>query len=433
MVFYCIISVLVWGATLFSVLRMCNNSGLALPDGRIRAFICAKDNMYLGERVSTKKCKKVALYAFLYRIFIYAAAIPIIYMYIYNRTGFSLDDYLATWQKWDATCYIRIAENGYSYTEEGENLMLVFFPLYSFAVGILRYILTDTRIAALLVSTLCYSVACGYIYALVSEDYNKSIARASVVLLSVSPFSFFFGSMMTESTFLMTTAMTFYYIRRHNWKLVAIVGTLAALSRMIGVIMILPAAVEWCETYKPFGLIKEKKWKELGDVIVHSGLYIAAIALGTFVYLMINFYVTGNAFIFMQYQREHWYHENCYFAKTVVDILKNALFGVNYEHLRISIWIPSAVIIVGYIILLVYSVRRHKNMYILYMTAYLVINTSVTWLISAPRYMSAALPAFIVLAEMTEKIKAVRYVLYALFIVGMFAYLTLYLMGKNIM
>ncbi len=353
-----------------------------------------------------------------------------IYIYIYDRTGFSFDDYLATWQKWDATCYIRIAENGYSYTEEGKNLMLVFFPLYSFAVGILRYILIDTRLAALVVSTLCYSVACGYIYALVSEDYNKSIARASVVLISISPFSFFFGAMMTESIFLMTTAMTFYYIRRHKWKLVALTGTLAALSRMIGVIMILPAAVEWCETYKPFELIKERKWKQLGKAIVNSGLYIPVIILGTCIYLMINFCVTGNAFIFMEYQKTHWYHENCYFAETVVELFRNALSG---SKLCISIWIPSAVILAVYIGLLVYSARRHKNMYILYMTAYLVINTSVTWLISAPRYMSAALPAFIVLAEMTERKKLVRYALYVLFAVGMFVYLTLYLMGKDVM
>lgn len=426
-----IISILVWGAVAISLIRMLNNSGLEIPDGKVKNVFCAESRCS-GEAVSARECVKVGIYALLYRIIVYIIAIPILNIFV-NGSAISFDGYLSAWQKWDASHYIRIAESWYSYTENGKNLMLVFFPMYSVFIKIFSFIFVDTRLSALVLSTVCYSVACGYIYALVSMDYNKSIAKATLIFLSVFPFSFFFGGIMTESIFLLMTSMTFYYIRKCEWRCVMLCGILSALSRMIGVIMLLPAAVEWCEEYKPFRLIKENKWKELSDCIFKKGLFIVLILIGTGIYLLINYQTTGNAFQFMEYQREHWYHENCYFASTITDIFQKAFSDSEDMMLRLSIWIPSACIFVMCTGLLVYSAFRHKSMYVLYFVAYLVINTSVTWLISAPRYMSVALPMFIILAELTERQRRSRYVIYAVFFALMLVYLTWYFMGRQIM
>jgi len=431
MVFNCIISILIWGVCAISLVRMLDKSGLGLSDGKIKRIIC-RESVYSGEKIGKNECAWVMLFAFAYRIVIYVVAAILLSAFV-TEGELSFDTYLAAWQKWDASHYIRIADSWYTYTENGKSLMLVFFPLYSVFVKLFSLIFVDIRLAALVVSTVCYSIACGYIYALVMMDYNRSIARSAVIFMSVFPFSFFFGGMMTESIFILMTSMTFYYIRRREWLCVALCGILSALSRMIGVVMILPAAVEWCEENKPFLLIKERKWHKLWSAVWKKGLPIALILLGTGIYLLINYKTTGNAFQFMQYQREHWYHENCYFADTVADIFRRAFSGEEDMMLRLSIWIPSTVIFALYTGLLVYSARRHKSMYVLYMIAYFVINTSVTWLISAPRYMSAAMPVFIVLAEATERCRWSRYIIYTVFFAFMLLYMVWFFMGRQIM
>lgn len=49
---------------------------------------------------------------------------------------------------------------------------------------------------------------------------------------------------MNESMLLFTSAATLYYIRKHKWYLVGIWGAAAALSRMLGILLAIPAAVE---------------------------------------------------------------------------------------------------------------------------------------------------------------------------------------------
>lgn len=431
MVLNIIISILVWSAVGIGVVKLLNNSGLVLPDNGIKKILF-NEVCYDNQAASFKECRKVALLALAYRIFIYLLAVPIMIIFI-KKSAVSFDDYLSIWQKWDATNYIRIAESGYSYVEDGKHLTLVFFPLYSIIMRIFNIIFGDMRLTGLIVSTLCYSTACGYIYALTSLEYNKSIAKWTVIFLSVFSFSFFFGGIMSESTFLLMTTMTFYYIKTHQWGKVAIFGALSAMSRLIGAAAALPAAIEWCEEYKPFKLIKEKEWRKIGELILKKGIFIVAILSGTLVYLAMNYITTGNAFQFMEYQKTNWYHENCYFANTVVSILKNAV-DVNIDiMLRMSIWLPSAVILVLATALLVYSAFRHKAKYVLYFAAYLIINTSVTWLISLPRYMSALFPMFIILSEFTEKHKWLRYIIFTVFFELMILYLVWYFMGRQIL
>ena len=53
--------------------------------------------------------------------------------------------------------------------------------------------------------------------------------------------------------------------------------------------------------------------------------------------------------------------------------------------------------------LLWYARKRFRSMYTLYAFAYLVLNYSLSWLLSAGRYLSCALPFFLFAAALTEK------------------------------
>ena len=109
--------------------------------------------------------------------------------------------------------------------------MLVFFPLYPILIKFFTLIIQNYIISALLVSFLAYSFGCVLMYNLVAIDYNKSIAKKSIIFLSVSPFAFFFGGIVTESTFFLIIIATFLAIRKHNYLIAGILGIFASLTR----------------------------------------------------------------------------------------------------------------------------------------------------------------------------------------------------------
>lgn len=428
MILSIIISLAVFGSILISGLIVLDRCGLGLPDGHFRTWLYGTKRIYSGDKIQFKDCVKVCICALAFRILIYILAGFLMCGHFSDFNG-----YLRMWQKWDASNYIRIAELSYNYTENGKHLTVVFFPLYSWIMRAVNMIFNNYRFTALAVSSVSYSIACGYIYALVGDEYNRDIAMWTIIFLSIFPFSFFYGGMMTESTFLLTTAMSFYYIRQHKWYLVGIIGILSALSRLIGVFIVVPAVIELCVQYKIFKLIKKKKIKRLFDKVIKNLVWIALTFIGTGIYLYINYKFTGSPFKFLEYQQNQWHHERSYFANTLADIIGKAMSSNEDIMIRQSIWIPSAFIFVYIILTLLYSARRHSGVYTLYMAGYLIINCSVSWLISAPRYMSALLPMFIVTAEWTGRYRLIRYILAIFSFVFLLVYLQGYLMGRQIM
>ena len=147
--------------------------------------------------------------------------------------------------KWDANNYFRIANVGYSgFDIDGDFTTIVFFPLYPWIMRIVNLIFRDLRVSGLLTSFALYSGACCFLYKLFSIDHSKSVAVRAIVYLSVFPHALFFGTLMSVSMLLFTSAATLYYIRKHKWYLVGIWGAAAALSRMVGILLAIPAAVE---------------------------------------------------------------------------------------------------------------------------------------------------------------------------------------------
>jgi len=177
-----------------------------------------------------------------------------VYLYIFSdETTYSFADFLSSWNRWDAPNYIDIADKGYAgCTEDGEHLFLVFFPLYPWLVRLLHIVIADWELVCLIISTLAYTAGACFFYALLSEEYGRRIAGKSLVLLSVYPFAFFFGGMMTESLFFCTMMAGFYCVKKHYWLAAGIVGILCSLCRVQGVLLFGVAGIEFFVWYKPF-------------------------------------------------------------------------------------------------------------------------------------------------------------------------------------
>lgn len=310
-------------------------------------------------------------------------------------------DIPSLWARWDAPHYINLVELGYSgYVEDGQNLFLVFFPLYVWITRLMRLVIRDTALAGMLVSFVCFGWGNVYLYRLGAEEYGAKTARTALLLLWAYPFSFFFGGIMTESLFLLTTAGALYHIRRHQWGRAAVWGILAALTRMQGVILVGAAIAEICCAERPFaahGSDRRKAFVKIGARLP----VLCAPVLGSLGYLGLNYYVTGDPFAFTVMQR-HWSQGFMWFPKVLAYLAKNAMGWYNVMT-RWEMWIPELLLFPLCALLLWKSWKSHRSMLTLYGFVYFILNYCLSWLLSAGRYLACGVPLFLFGGEFLEK------------------------------
>lgn len=352
-----------------------------------------------GTTVSGQTLWRVFVGALLFRL-LYALAGLLLYNII-SGSYLGVAELSSLWSRWDAPHYIKLVELGYDgYRENGQPLFLVFFPLYVWIVRGVRVLISDTALAGMVVSAACFSGACVYLYRLTAEEYGKRKARLALILLCAFPFSFFFGGIMTESLFLLTTTAGLYHIRRHHWGRAALWGIMAALTRMQGVILAGAAVAELCNAERPFakrGTERQQAWRRIWKRIP----LLCAPILGSLCYLWLNYSVTGNPFAFTEMQK-HWSQGFMWFPSVLSYLLKNAV-GWHNVTTRWEMWIPEAVLFFVFAILLWRSRKEHRSMFTLYGFVYFVLNYCLSWLLSAGRYLSCGVPFFLFGAEKLEK------------------------------
>jgi hypothetical protein len=266
-------------------------------------------------------------------------------------------------------------------------------------------------------------------------DFGESTAIKSVVLISVFPHALFFGTMMNESMLFMFTVITLYFIRNHKWWLVGIFGALAALSRLAGILLAFPALVEFIEHYKILEKIKNKEIKQAFSILIKTGSPVFIMLLGTFIYLYCNYRTTGDWFKFMEYQQTIWNHHSTYFGIGIKNIINNASNAIKSGNSMIAaaIHIPSVISIIFVLATLIYGLRKGRSMYSIYLVMYFIVNMSVDWIISTPRYMTCAVPAFIYLAEFADRHEWADKLITVSMAIGFGIYLTAYLFSKQIL
>ena len=379
------------------------------------------------DRPGAKACVQVFFLALIFRLAIFL----LVAWFQSSRGVTGLTDHVEAWIHWDGLHYVNLVELGYGgYIEDGQHLFLVFFPLYVWLVRPVSLLLGNTALAGLLVSWLCYAGGCVFVYKLIVPDYGREIGRWTLIFLSVFPFSFFFGGIMTEGLFLLTTAASLYYIRNHRFWLAGLLGALAALTRMQGLLMVGVAAAELFEWQRPF----ERRGTELRRCLLDMAKKLPALflpVLGTLAYLGLNLYVDGDPFAFTVHQ-EHWYQGFLWISETLWYVFQNALHYTS-QTIRMELWIPEAVLFPIFLALLIAARRRHRGMYVLYAYVYLVLNYSLSWLLSAGRYLSCGIPFFLFAAELTQNRPWLRRAMAAVMAVFFLIFLNRYLNNGQVM
>ncbi len=151
---------------------------------------------------------------------------------------------LAVWGRWDAVHYLDIATNGYHGTD------MAFFPLLPLLIGILGRVMGNHLIAGLVISNVALFFALLFLYKLVEHEFDRTVARRAIFYISIFPTAIFFSAVYTESLFLMLTVASFYYMRERRWWLAGAIGLLASLTRIEGVLLAVPFAIEWWSAYR---------------------------------------------------------------------------------------------------------------------------------------------------------------------------------------
>lgn len=163
---------------------------------------------------------------------------------VYPYRGVATSDswLLAPWQRFDTNWYIKIAERGYS-ADDGSMVYLPLYPLLIRAVGVL--LMGNDLLAALLVSNLALIGALYLLYELVRERWGVEVAGRTLVYLLVFPTAFFLFAAYTESLFFFLSLAALREGSRSNWALAGVLGALAALTRLQGVLLIIPLGYLW--------------------------------------------------------------------------------------------------------------------------------------------------------------------------------------------
>jgi hypothetical protein len=148
---------------------------------------------------------------------------------------------VTVWERFDALWFLRIATSGYA---NGDG-SAAFFPLYPLAIRWLSFLIGGHPLAAaLLISNVSFFGSLVVLYALTTRELSEDIARRAVLYAAVFPTAFFFLAPYSESLFFLLVLLSFWWARSNRWVLAGIAAALAALTRNLGLALVVPLAVE---------------------------------------------------------------------------------------------------------------------------------------------------------------------------------------------
>lgn len=218
------------------------------------------------------------------------------------------------WANWDGAWYSEIATEGYG---EREPASTAFFPLYPMLVKVGTVIGGGTAFWGVLVSLVSTFFALFFVYRIAEKLYDAGAARAATLCLAFFPTAFFLNAVYTEALFLALTAGTVWAaLVRRDFLLAGLFGALAAATRNVGVLLLVPLFFEWARHRRELG-----PRGALGMALVPSGLAAYAAYLGA------RF---DDPLLFARQQGDYWNREISGPLATLGDAREAAGVGMGY-------------------------------------------------------------------------------------------------------
>ncbi len=290
---------------------------------------------------------------------------------------------LAVWGRWDAVHYLDIATHGYQGTD------MAFFPLYPLLIRLVGGLAGNHLIGGLLISNASFFFGLLYLYKLLEREYDRAVARRAIFYVSIFPTAVYFTAVYTESLLLILSVAAFYYMRARAWWIAGALGFLAALTRVEGVLLLVPFVMEWAAEDRP---LRPKAFADLA-----AGLLIP---LGLGLYMAYLWVLRADPLYFSHVQI-HW---NRHLAMPWVS-LQNAFTKVLHPSgqqmvANQSLEIAFTLLMIG---VLLGGWRLMRPSYVAYMALSILVPMSTSNLMSMPRFALVLFPMFAILARWGER------------------------------
>lgn len=320
---------------------------------------------------------------------------------------------LSTWDHWDANWYIRISQRGYYDIQP-----TAFFPLYPILIKAVTLVVGQryALLAAMLVSNgaaLGAFVGMGLLAA--NEDGTERAAPA-MRMLAVYPLAFFLAAPYTEALFVAFSAFSLFLMRRGHWRWASVCAMLAALTRPTGAILYLPLLWEFARQH---GWLRAEwllhgGWRATLDdlrrlpLLVDLACVLASVPAGFVLFAGFLWRRFGHPLIFLHVQDYFWHRQNVPIWRTLPAAIHRLLLTPGWSYWQ-SRQLMDVFPVFAFGLLTLLTIRRMPFAFSLYTLGliYLAIMSPMpsgpVLLVSAGRFLVAAVPVFLLVGRWTAR------------------------------
>lgn len=316
---------------------------------------------------------------------------------------------------WDAGWYRSIAEVGYAGLP---NESLRFFPLFPLLGRGLGWVLLDhPEVALVLLANGAALVAGALLHRLaLIETKDAELAARSAWYLALFPAALALVLAYAEAILLVAALAMFLALRTRRWWVAVLWGIVAGLTRPLGILLVIPAAIEARRGFRT-----ASRPERLARIAA-----VASPGLGTLTYLIWTDRVYGGFFLPFEVQRAaNLRGETVNPLTHLVDAVGEALNQSRFGAVLYLVWF---LVFVG---LLIVVARRFAASYTAYAASVLALSLTAENYGSFERYAFTTFPLVLGLAALTSRNEVDR-VARVLGAAGLTALATLAFVGKYV-
>ncbi len=280
-----------------------------------------------------KENENFALFLKIVFILLVSRAVMLVLMIIYNAYMGTDRSVSFLMNQWDAKRYYYMINHGYTFPPDTDpQANWAFFPMYVILCQIVKLLTfggIDSYWIGMFVSNSCIVIAAFTavkymrcikarsikITYMQADNDNSRLERLTqavrsdngillVVLMMAGPYSFYFGSVYTEATFVMFIALFFYMAAKKKYLLAGIMASFASATRIVGCLLVFSLIIEMymdCNE-QPVRLTSIRNffvsaWKEPKKIVA-----IMICPFGAFAHMLYLYFFCGDPWAFKNVQ-----------------------------------------------------------------------------------------------------------------------------------
>ncbi len=299
--------------------------------------------------------------------------------------------FVAAWWRFDATAYTRISANGYTTSASAD---FAFFPLQPLLTRLATPLaLGDSALAGLLVSNAACLVALLGLATLATMLFDEAVARRATLYLILFPTALFLFAGYADALFLAVAIWCVVALHRHAWWQAGVLGLLAALTRQMGLFLLVPFVWEYG---------RAAQWRL--RAVRLDGLAVLLIPGGLLLFMAWLWHAVGDPLAFL-HAEGHWAHH----ATAPWQTLVRAVSQLRQQSDAIFLFrdtVDLAAVVLVAVLILVGSrwLSPGETLFSAAIWLLAICYPSATWALQSDgRYMLLAFPAFLTLARLGGK------------------------------